>query len=164
MPDAALLINDELAAMLEGGVSISVGSCSFDKVPSVVRALACRISSDRRHITVLVSDKQAAAVLADIRRTGQIAVGFSQPSTHRTMQFKGAHAVIGPLRDGDEALLRNYVDTFINDVSPLGYDARLLHALMSSSVEDMISITFAPTSAFTQTPGPHAGEPFKGAA
>ena len=80
------------AAFMQGGVSISAASCGARPFPSVCRALACSVSEDRRLLTVVVARSCAQELLDDVGHSGRIAVVFSQPSTHRTIQVKGDHA------------------------------------------------------------------------
>ena len=58
------LIDTSHAAFITRGISISVSSCGADLMPSVARAIGCRVSTDRHSVTVLVSKSQAAELLA----------------------------------------------------------------------------------------------------
>ena len=106
MPSAESAIaplSDEITSFILGGVSILIASCDPALLTSVVFALGCRISPDRRRITVLVPGAKAAACIADVRATGRIAVNFGLPSTNRCVQFKGNDAVIEPVKPFDLA-------------------------------------------------------------
>ena len=149
------------AAFMQGGVSITMGSCSPDKIPSIVRAFGCRLSDDRSRVTMVVWRAQAEPVLADIRATGKVAVVFSLPATHRTMQLKGTDAVIGAADDGIRALAHSYRDAFVQQLVLLGYEETLMRAFMACPPDDIVTVSFTPTAAFTQTPGPDAGAPLK---
>lgn len=101
----------------------------------------------------------AAAVLDDIRRTGAIAAVFSRPSTHETLQLKGVDARIVPAEPGDDALARRYVDAFVAELVPYGYPEAVIRAFLTCPPEDLVAVQFTPVAAFSQTPGPQAGEP-----
>lgn len=161
---AAPLIDAEHVAFMQGGVSISVGSCDAANMPSLSRALGCRVTADRRRVTVLVAGTHAAALLTDVRATGAIAVVFSQPSTHRTMQLKGRDARIAPPQDGDLQLADAYRDGFVAELEGLGYDPRLVRTFLSCAANDLVALEFSPDAAFSQTPGPHAGQPLQAGA
>ena len=53
-----------------------------------MRAVGSRISADGREVTVYLRRSQSEQLLGDIAQTGEIAVVFSVPSTHQTLQLK----------------------------------------------------------------------------
>lgn len=157
------LLSAPFATFLEGGMSINVAARDARNLPSISRALGCRFSRDRRRLTVFLSRSQAAAVLADVRENGAIAVVFADPATHESWQFKGGDAREEPLARGDAGRIRAYVETFVRDVTPLGYPPDLIRLLFTSPREapapgDWTTVTFTPAAVFTQTPGQAAGE------
>ena len=154
-----VLLDATRADFLTHHVSILVGSCSADCVPSVVRAYGCRVAPDRRSITVFLSVAQSQQVLRDLRAGGGIAVVFSRPRTHETVQLKGARAQIVPLADGDRETMRAYGQSFSEEVGAVGFGAPFQHAIMFGVEDEAVAVSFAPTAAFEQTPGPSAGQP-----
>jgi hypothetical protein len=159
-------ISVAFAAFLEGGMSINVAARNARNVPSIARALGCRFSRDRRRLTVFLSRAQAAAVLADLRGNGAVAVVFAEPSTHESWQFKGGDAREEPLARGDAGRIRAYVETFVQGVRPLGHPPDLIRLLFAGPREapvpaDWAAVAFTPTAVFTQTPGQAAGEPLR---
>jgi hypothetical protein len=153
------LIGAEQAAFICGGVGVSAATCRAGALPNIARATGCRISSDRRVVTLLFAAMPGAAVLDDVRRTGAIAVVFTQPSTHRTLQLKGNDARIVPLEAGDLGLVEQYARAFAADVAPFGFSEAYMRALLACSPDDLIAVQFTIAAAFSQTPGPRAGEP-----
>ena len=156
------LLDEANAAFIQGGVSMIAASRNASNMPTVVRALGCRISPDRRGIAVFVARAQAAALLDDVRLTGAIAVVFTQPSTHRAIQLKGSDARIESLAAGDHEIAAALVDAFAADLVPLGYPQSFVHALLASAPDDLVAIAFTPNAAFSQTPGARAGAPLRG--
>ena len=158
------LIDAAQAAFLQGGVSISAASCGAHPFPSVCRVLACSVAEDRRRLTVMVARPHAQELLEDIAHGGRLAVVFSQPSTNRTIQVKGDHARPG----APDALLldavRRHCDAFVNEVAPLGFAVPVVRSLLDFPDDDIVSITFTPTAAYDQSPGPRAGEPLRASA
>ena len=152
------LIGAEQAAFLCGGVGVSAATCRPGALPNIARAAGCRISSDRRVVTLLFAATPGAAVLDDIRRTGALAVVFTQPSTHRTLQLKGNDARIVPLEAGDLNLIEQYVLAFAADVAPFGFSEAYMRALLACPPDDLVGVQFTIAAAFSQTPGPGAGE------
>jgi hypothetical protein len=100
------LLDAGTARFIEGGVSINASSRDANKTPSMARAVGCRISADRRSVTVLLAKSRAPELLDSITFCHQIAVVFSEPSTHRTIQLKGTDAaVIHSIHSGRESVV-----------------------------------------------------------
>jgi hypothetical protein len=154
-----LLLDAARADFLTHHVSILVGSCSPDCLPSVARAYGCRVAPDRRSVTVFLSVAQAQQVLRDLRAGGGIAVVFSRPRTHETVQLKGARVQIAPLADGDREVMRAYGRSFSEEVGAVGFAGVFQSAIMSGVEDEAVAVSFTPTAAFEQTPGPSAGQP-----
>lgn len=143
---------------------MSMAACNADGVPTLVRATGCRVSPDRRCVTVFVSATQAAPVIQCIRTNGAVAVVFSEPSTHRTIQLKGCDATVAALIEGDLQRIAEYRNAFVGQLAHLGYEEALIRTLFAYPSSDIVAVSFTPTEAFSQTPGPHAGEPLRGRA
>lgn len=158
------LIDADQAVFMQRGMSIAVGACNASNMPSLVRAVGCRVSPDFRQVAVFVSQSQAQALLEDIRNNGAIAVVFSQPSTHRTMQLKGANALVGGLADGDLEIVARHQSEFTNELASIGFGEAFVQSLLSCSSADLVCVSFNPSAAFSQTPGPNAGEPLRAGA
>ena len=153
------LIDDNHAAFMQGGVSIGVAACNRDAMPTLVRGTGCRVRADRRQLTVFVSATQAAPVLECIRDNGAITVVFSEPPTHRTVQLKGCDATVTGLAEGDLQCIADYRSAFARILAPLGYDESLVRTLLAFPSADIVGISFTPAEAYSQTPGPNAGQP-----
>jgi hypothetical protein len=150
--------DDEMTAFVTGGVSVTVTSRSAALVPSISRAMGCRVIAGKRlKLRVFVSQAQAGDCLDDIRSSGMISATFSKPNTHRTLQFKGTDAAIQPLSDEDKAALVDYEGKFAEVLAPLGFDAHFVHCFLESP-DDVVAVEFTPSDAFQQTPGPGAGQ------
>lgn len=141
-----------------GGVSVIVASRNARRVPSNVRGIACRVSADRRRVTVILRRSQSAQLLEDIQRSGCVAVCFTQPTTHRTIQLKAEDAVIEPAQAGDVALAERFIAGFHRELGPLGYSEDFVRALLGYAADDLLAVGFSPSAVFGQTPGPRAGE------
>ena len=158
MSDAAEpLLDADHAALIQSGVSIVVASRDATNAPRVARALGCRVSADRRRVTVYLGAFQAAPLLAAIRAEGAIAVAFNLPSTHRALELKGTDAAAVPLDRSDVEHAQRYVDAFAADIGLLGYAEAYGRALLWFDPAELTGIAFTPAAAFEQTPGPRAG-------
>jgi len=158
MPQAPLL-DDDNAAFIQSGVSINAASSGPGNVPAVSRALGCRLSPDRNRVTVFLAASRSAALLEAIAASRRIAVVFSQPSTHRTIQLKGTDAARAGVEDGDRALIERCAEGFGADLAAAGYGEGLADLLLDAEPGDVVAVSFSPSAAFNQTPGPGAGRP-----
>lgn len=155
------LFDAEHAAFMQSGVSVSVASCSTGNLPHVVRALGCRVAPDRRIVRILVSRTQSVEVLADIGKNAAIAVVYSEPPTLRTVQLKGRDAIVETATEDDVQAVIAYRHAFVKTLDPLGYDEVMVRTALACSRPDIVALRFTPCAAFSQTPGPHAGEALK---
>lgn len=146
---------------MEGGVSISAASCGAHPFPGVCRVLGCSVAEDRRRLTIMVARSCAQELLDDLARSGRIAVVFSQPSTNRTIQIKGDNACPGVPDARLLEAVRIHRNAFVEEVVPLGFPAPLVRSLLDFPDDDIVSITFTPTAAYDQSPGPRAGAPLR---
>lgn len=146
---------------MQSGISLCVGACDDRHTPTLARATGCRLSPDRRRVTMFISATQASPVLRCIRENGAITAVFSRPSTHKTVQLKGKDAVVGGLDAGDLELVERYRCDFARELQPMGFDEILIHTLLAAPPADLVAVTFTPIEAYSQTPGPNAGEPLK---
>jgi hypothetical protein len=158
------LIDDNLAALMAAGPSISAASCGADGMPSAARALGCRVGPGHADATILVSRAQAATLLADVAAGAQLAVTFSEVHTHRTVQLKARAAFVENAAPGDAALAARYSAAFCAALVPMGYPAELIETLLQRPDPDLVALRFVPYAAFVQTPGPQAGRTLKAAA
>lgn len=161
MPSAARLIDAELAAFMEGGISLNLAACSDALEPSVARAIGCRVTDGGRTVRLLVSQQQAALVLEHISRNGRVAVVVSRPSTHRTVQLKAEGARIERAGDDDLAAVYRYRDSFPAELAQLSYQGAMIRAFLACSDDDVRAVVFTPGAAFLQTPGSAAGRELK---
>ena len=160
MEDAPL-IDEELAAFLQSGISMHAASAGSGNLPQVTRAAGCRISPDRRTVTVYLVESQARALLEDVRTNGAIAVAFTRPKTLRTVQLKGLDARVVPVRPVDAADVDRQVAVFDAELRSVGFPDRFGWTLAGGSPLGLAAIAFTPAKAFLQTPGPTAGSTLK---
>ena len=159
-PSGALL-DDSLAAFMQRGISVVAGARDRHNIPVVARASGCRVSPDRRKVTVFISATQAGQLLRCVREIGEIAVVFSEPSTHRTVQIKGKDASVGRLEEGDLERVTAYRDAFAREIELLRFDELLIQTMLSYPPADIVTLNFTPSEAYSQTPGPCAGQPLR---
>jgi hypothetical protein len=150
-------IGPEQLALLARRVSIIVGTGDATLRPHVMRAVGARLSGDRRRVTVLLPQAGSGDVLADLRANGRIAVVFSEPSSHRTLQVKGGDAVVAACGPDDRELAARTLEGFVDEIGQLGLAAEVAHTMLGHD-DDLVAVHFTIAEAFEQTPGPAAGE------
>lgn len=160
MTDAAAarpLLGPEHVAMIAKGVSAIVASRDAALRPSLMRAVGSTITPDGSEITVFLARSQSRQLLQDLAATGQIAVVFSQPTTHRTVQVK-ARAINGRAASAEDLpALQRYLEAMEYEICSIGHTAAIVRAMFAFELQDLVAISFTPAEAFDQTPGPKAG-------
>jgi hypothetical protein len=159
VPTSASPIPREHLAHLERRVSIIVGTRSATLQPSVMRGLGCRVQRQPLRVTVLLPGGACEDLLADLRASDQIAVVFSEPSTHRTVQVKGDEIHIAPATRSDLQLLGEYTERLTAEICQLGYPEVLIRGMLASEPGGVVSVTFTPRASFDQTPGARPAAP-----
>jgi len=140
---------------------MAAASHDAELVPSLARGYGCRVSEDRRLVTLFLSVSQSAMLLRDLRAGAPIAVVFTFPATHQTLQLKGNAATVGELQQGDEQIMQTYGNAFAQELRSLGYQSGFANAVAAVKDGGAIAVSFAPVAAFVQTPGPSAGTPLE---
>lgn len=143
--------------LMESGVSIVAASRDTQNRPVLGRALACRVGGDGRRVSFLLSRVKYPLLLDGLRRSGAVAVSFTEPSTDRSIQVKGIDVALAPADAADHARLATYFCLFTADLSRIHVKAELAHAALGCQPEDLVAVSFTPTAAFVQTPGAQAG-------
>lgn len=157
------MLDNDSAAFIQTGVSISMATCGADRLPNLVRAVGCKLLDDGARVGVFVSASRGAALLADIRSTGRVAAVFSLPSSNRTLQLKGFDAEVQAFDQADLGLIERHLAAFAREVEPEGVPAAIVHTVFAYRPEDLVLIVFSPCAVFSQTPGPKAGQCIGGA-
>jgi len=158
MPAASTpsLLADHLD-FLKPGLSINVGSCDAGGRPSLCRALGFDLEEASGRITVFLPIPQSGALLRDLTAHGRIAVVFSEPATHRTLQFKGVDAQVATPGPAAARRVATCVEAFVGVLEPLGYPPHAIRTVLTCDPAQVAAVSFTPIRAFEQTPGPQAG-------
>lgn len=159
----AVRLPPDFVAMMKRGVSVIVGSHDAQLRPSIMRAVGSRIEADGGAITVFLSRPQSRQLLQDLAAGGSIAVVFSEPSTHRTVQLKASRVSQRPAAPEDAAALAGYLASMEIEIQAVGFRPELTRAMLAHRLQEVMAVGFVPEQAFDQTPGPRAGAPIGGA-
>jgi hypothetical protein len=153
-PDGSLA--PHFARFVQSGVSICVGACETGRHPVAGLGLACRMTGDGR-LRLVLRRRGNERLLAAIADGSPVAVTFTQPTTHRSIQLKASRADVaapGPEDEGHRA--RQHL-ALRDELVAIGYSNTLATTYRACEGEETAIIVFAPEDAFVQTPGPGAG-------
>lgn len=153
------MLDREQLGFLQTGVSISLAACNPAGLASISRGLGCKVSGDGQRVSVFIRHSQSLELLENVRASGRVANVFSLPSSHRTLQLKGSDARVEAFDQHDLGRIETHVVDFIGEVGPLGIPAEVVRAMLAFPADDLVTVTYTPCAAFSQTPGPKAGEP-----
>ncbi|PKO48984.1 MAG: hypothetical protein CVU31_02355 [Betaproteobacteria bacterium HGW-Betaproteobacteria-4] len=153
------MLDSDNAAFIQTGVSISLASCAVDRLPCMSRGLGCKLIAGGHQIAIFIKRSQSAELLDNIRNTGRVANVFNLPSSNRTLQLKGDDAQILPFDPADLPVIESHIPHFLDEVIPFGMQENMVRALFACTVDDLVTVVYTPNAAFTQTPGPKAGDP-----
>jgi hypothetical protein len=156
-PTGTSILDAATAQFILRRVSMYAAGRDAANAPVAARAYGCRVAEDRGTLTVFVMRQQATELLNSVAANRQVAVVFSRPTTHRTVQFKGLDARVTPLEPGDGQVIAEWVGSFVVELAELGFNAPFVHAACATQPDDMAAIRFTPSDGFAQTPGPGAG-------
>lgn len=152
-------ISDELKAIIEGPVSVLVGTRDSRLVPEITRAWGPKVSEEQS-VSLCVPLATSRKTLDNLEANGQNAVTFSPPTNHRTFQLKGRHAKTAEPDSNDLNAVQRHRDAFSAVNAPLGQPREIVEAFWRAEIETsaaLVKILFLPEEVFDQTPGPGAG-------
>jgi hypothetical protein len=148
------VIPAEYIDLFEGGVSIFVGTRDAENRPLAVRAVGASVSKDRREVTVFLHESWTNPALDNLRTNGEIAVGFSRPMDHLSVQVKGKVKSIVPASEGARTVPDRYHASYSEQLYIIGLPRSLTKRI---NVWPAAAVTLEVASIFLQTPGPGAG-------
>ena len=147
----------DLVAMMARGVSVIVGSRDAGLRPSIMRAVGSRVEAGGQDVTVYLARRQSRQLVQDLAATGQIAVVFSEPSTHRSVQLKASRVEMRNACEADAPVLAAYLRSMEREIQQVGFGPPVTRAMLAHRLDDVVAVRFTPEQAFEQTPGPRAG-------
>jgi hypothetical protein len=149
-------LSDEIVNFIESGLSIVVGVVGQGGRGQTGRALAVRVGQDAT-LRLIFAQEGNAAVSAAAQSGGPIAVTFSAPLSHRTLQIKGYSSRPEELQPEDEAIARKQTDAFAAVLGAIGFSTAFVRAFSEYRASALWVLSFPAQEAFEQTPGPGAG-------
>ena len=150
------MIGTELAAFLQEGVGIHIGTRNAALEPNGSRALAVKVEDDARHLVVYVARVAAVRLLPDLEANGQAAVGFGRPIDDRACQVKGVFIDSREAVDADRPIIDAQWDGFLGSLEQIGIPRAATKTWVTWPA---VAIRVRVNALFDQTPGPQAGAP-----
>ena len=150
------MLDRTLAAFLQEGLGIHIGTCNERLEPSGARALAVTVDEDGTHLDVFVAEAAAARLLPDLEVNGQTAVSFGRPVDDRACQVKGVLVSVRPAEPHEREPIRTQFEAFLSNLERIGIPRA---GAANWPRWPAIAIRLKATAVFEQTPGPAAGTP-----
>lgn len=150
-----MVISEELAEFIQSGVSIQIGTRDARLVPDCVRLVGARVEPGRTEVTVFVPRATGSTSIANLRENGRIAVCFSRPADHRSIQLKGRIVGLDEAGPADRAVVDRYRAALVEVLGVLGLPPR---TLLRMNHWPCAAARFEVESVYVQTPGPGAGD------
>ena len=144
-------------------ITVTVATRDAQHVPTLVRALGYHYQPRSMRLSVYVAAAQSGELADHIRDNGCVAVVFSEPSSHVSMQVKSSAATIERATAQDRVHAQAYLETIVAEIAALNYPEPMLRAMFDPGPDTLLAVRFTPTQFFAQTPGPGAGRRFEGA-
>jgi hypothetical protein len=149
------MLSEEHAVFMESGVSILIGTRDAGMRPFGLRGMGVKVHADRKTLTVYIPDPTGGRTLADLRDNGRIALTFTRPIDHRSMQLKGKATAFRAVTEDERPFLESYVEGWARHLEVVGLPRAIGSRLTywpATAVEVSIE------TSFHQTPGPSAGK------
>ena len=150
------MIDPALAAFLEEGLGVYVGTRNAALEPNGARGLAVSIEPDGRHAVVYVADVAAKRILPDLEENGQIAVSVGRPRDDRACQVKGMFTEARAAATTERDLVIDQWEKFRSALEFIGISRPVTSGWVAWPA---VALRFKVTAVFEQTPGPSAGTP-----
>jgi hypothetical protein len=154
------MIDALLAAFLQEGVGIHIGTRDEALRPNGARAIAVQVEDGGAYLVVYVSAVAAVRLMADLESNGQAAVSFGRPTDDRACQVKGTFVDARAAAEPERPRVTAQWDGFLSSLEQIGIPRAATGAWVTWPA---VAIRLRATAVFDQTPGPGAGAPLTGA-
>jgi hypothetical protein len=150
------MIDRTLAAFLEEGLGVYVGTRNAALEPNGARAVALTVEEGGTHAVVYVAEIAAPRILPDLEANGYITVSVGRPRDDRACQVKGLFVGARRAEDDERDRVLGQWERFRDALEYIG----AMRPVTSGWVDwPAVAIRFKVTAVFEQTPGPAAGTP-----
>jgi hypothetical protein len=150
------MIDPQLAAFLQEGLAVHIGTRNEQLEPNGARAIALTVEDDGVHVVVYVAKTAVKRLMADLQSNGHAAVTFVRPVDERAGQLKGTFVSARAAKPSERALVMSQWEGFLRSLEAIGIPRANLTKWVTWPA---MAIRLRTTALFDQTPGPHAGAP-----
>ena len=150
------VISSELAAFMQSGIAVDLATVASGLHPIAGLALACRIDPTGT-VGVLLCKPANLALLEAIAQGGPVAVTFTRPRDHRSIQIKAKSARITSVRADDPPEVARQCAGLRDELIGAGYSPAFSAAYVAYEPKEVVAVELSPDRIFVQTPGPGAG-------
>lgn len=157
----SIVFQQSLMEFIHQGLSITAASRDARLIPSISKALACRVLPQSHEIRIYINQLQAFRLLSDVASSQRIAVTYCLPSSHKTIQIKGKAAKQVPVKSEDFDYCLQYIRRLAVDLESMGYNPVTVARYLHLDSDQLAVISFQPDSVYEQSPGEKAGEPME---
>jgi hypothetical protein len=154
MGDSSPVLPADLAEFFESGVSILVATRDAQLRPTCARGAGARVRAPERIVTIYLPEAVAAPTVANVGANGRIAVTFSRPLTHYSIQIKGTCHGSRPGTEEDRSVQLRYRAAYAEQLQAVGLPRAATARL---AWWPSVALDVAVHDLFVQTPGPNAG-------
>jgi hypothetical protein len=148
------MIDATLAAFLQSGIAIQIGTRNATLEPSGARAIAVRVDESGTYFEVFLAEAASPFILPNLDDNGQAAVVFVRPTDERACQIKGVFAGVRPASEAERPIVLGQWDGFMAELGRIGVPRSVFAHWITWPA---IAIRLRATAIFDQTPGPNAG-------
>lgn len=152
------MIDPVLAAFLEEGLVVHLGTRNARLEPNGARVTAVMVDADGSHVTAYVPKVAAGPILRDLEDNGLAALVFARPTDDRACQVKGVLAGSRDATQGERAAVTAQWDRVRQGLERVGVPRALSD---SWTIWPSVALRVRVTDLFNQTPGPGAGGPLQ---
>ena len=150
------MLDQTLAAFIQEGVGIHIGTRNERFEPNGARALAATVDAEGRELVVYLAEAAAARLLPDLRANGQVAVSFGRPVDDRACQIKGELVNVRAAEPDEREKILGQFESFLDNLELIGIPRA---GAANWTTWPAVAIRLRATAVFEQTPGPAAGKP-----
>ena len=148
------MIDKELAAFLQEGIAIQIGTRNANLEPNGARVVAIKVEGDGQHVVAYVPKAAAPQVVADLESNGQAALVFARPPDERACQVKGVFVEARAARVSERSFVSEQWGQWVQRLGSIGFPPA---ATENWQTWPCVAIRMRVTALFNQTPGPGAG-------
>ena len=150
------MLTPELAAFVEGGQCIHIGTRDEHLEPTGGLVVAAIVDDDRTHVTAFIPKADSREVLANLEANGQVALCFGRPVDDHACQIKGVFVSARAATRGERSTIDAQWEQSLQQLEHISIP-RVLWA--GYALWPCVAVRIRVTAVFNQTPGPGAGAP-----